>query len=942
MGTKKVGGNLFSYFLVLGFAALFALSVFGCRKKSEGAKTETQEEKPCPVWFKDVDKDGYTDGATKVSCEQPTGYVSQALAGDCNDDDKNLNPNTVWFKDVDKDGYTDGVTKVSCVKPSDEYVLSASLLDCNDNDPNINPGKMEICDGLDNDCDGQTDEGFNVGQSCTVGLGECARTGQYVCKADGFGTECNAVAGAPSLEICDGKDNDCNGQIDENLTRACYTGPSGTQGVGECKAGIQICTNGVWGTCQGEVLPQSEICDGKDNNCNGQIDEGFNVGQSCTAGLGECARTGQYVCKADGSTTECNAVAGAPTTEICDGKDNDCDGERDEDNVCGHLGDVVWLEGATPQNHSVLVGNSTYNFSIYLSYNIATTSSAIIEYSLMTTGYSWLGSVTYGGVSGSGQVQLTLSGITIPPNVTILGRVRLLDLNWNQISPWWVAPTLSYVSSSTSSVFYVWIKDENPQRGVEFQEGQTVTITLNVEYNALSGGDLDIVALSVEGQEDYYLAWYSRSVSGQGLYQFTLTFNVPSCPDSIHLIARMWPPTFLPQEVAVYPVRLTGSCLRARPTWLYFEACEGEPPPSPKNVYITSTISPISASLTPSQSWITVNPSSGSTPFMSSIGVNTTGPSGGSYSGVVTVSSSNANNSKTIGVSLDIIPASGPTGVTASSMLNSIQISWNRISGVDGYYVHRAINSGGPYTRISGLIPYWWTSYLDSNVQCGVTYYYVVSATSSCGEFFSSEVSARVEPQPEICDGLDNDCDGQIDDGLTGCYSAIYNPDFGAPLCRSYDSPCSSGALLTGRDNTLFNPERNQPNTLDGCPDGTSYWWIESLEAVTLTSLDSSGNFVPGGEVKVEFVAWCGSTSDYLDVYYASGVTIGENPNWQYLSTYQCTSYWYLETFSHTFNLDNTSGYHAVRGVFRYQGSPTSCPTGFWDEADDIVFPVHD
>jgi alpha-tubulin suppressor-like RCC1 family protein len=299
-----------------------------------GTKTETSGGTKCPVWFKDVDKDGYTDGTTKVSCEQPDGYVPQALPGDCNDDDKNLNPNTVWFKDKDKDGYTDGTTKVSCTKPSDEYVLSASLLDCNDNDPNINSGKMEICDGKDNDCDGQTDEGFNVGQSCSVGLGECARTGQYVCRADGFGTECNARAGNPSLEICDGKDNDCNGQIDENLTRACYTGPAGTQGVGECKAGIQVCTNGLWGICQGQVLPQSEICDNKDNDCDGQIDEGFNVGQSCTVGVGECARTGQYVCKADGSGTQCNATPGTPTAEICDGRDNDCDGQIDEGIIC--------------------------------------------------------------------------------------------------------------------------------------------------------------------------------------------------------------------------------------------------------------------------------------------------------------------------------------------------------------------------------------------------------------------------------------------------------------------------------------------------------------------------------------------------------------------------------------------------------------------------------
>jgi hypothetical protein len=66
----------------------------------------------------------------------------------------------VWYKDDDGDGYTDGTTKVSCLKPSDEYVSSATIGDCNDNDPNINPGKAEMCDGKDNNCNNQIDEGL--------------------------------------------------------------------------------------------------------------------------------------------------------------------------------------------------------------------------------------------------------------------------------------------------------------------------------------------------------------------------------------------------------------------------------------------------------------------------------------------------------------------------------------------------------------------------------------------------------------------------------------------------------------------------------------------------------------------------------------------------------------------------------------------------------------
>ena len=95
-------------FLLVSITVFFGLSSVGC-KKEEGGK----EIGACPVWFKDADKDGYTDGTTKVSCE----------------------------------------------KPSDEYVSSATPGDCNDADSSINPGKTEICDKKDNNCNGQVDEG---------------------------------------------------------------------------------------------------------------------------------------------------------------------------------------------------------------------------------------------------------------------------------------------------------------------------------------------------------------------------------------------------------------------------------------------------------------------------------------------------------------------------------------------------------------------------------------------------------------------------------------------------------------------------------------------------------------------------------------------------------------------------------------------------------------
>ena len=349
-----------------------------CDFKDNDCDGVIDEGFPVSAWYPDADGDNYgANNSLLYHCEQPVGYVADD--GDCNDTVASINPlgvevcngadddcdggidetipTTIWYQDNDGDGYgLSSVIRYDCQQPPGYTALGG---DCDDTDPTLHPGVTEICNGLDDDCDGAIDEGFpvfawyqdndgdNFGSNSFLDY-DCQQPAGYV-SAAGDCDDSNAAIHPNATEICNLADDDCDGGVDEGFSISPWYIDADGDSFGsnasvsyDCQQPIgHVSVNGDCDDTDATIHPNAaEICNGLDDDCDGGIDEGYpisawyvdadgdNYGSNSSISY-DCKQAAGYVL-ANGDCNDSDASIHPGVSEVCNGFDDNCDGGIDE------------------------------------------------------------------------------------------------------------------------------------------------------------------------------------------------------------------------------------------------------------------------------------------------------------------------------------------------------------------------------------------------------------------------------------------------------------------------------------------------------------------------------------------------------------------------------------------------------------------------------------
>jgi hypothetical protein len=378
-----------------------------CDGLSDDADTGDVDPETYNTWYADTDGDAFGDEAlTMEACDQPIGYVANST--DCDDDDDTVNPyqaevcgdgidndcnpdndedGSDWYPDDDEDGFgdPDGTAVTSCDDPSDtsgcsdadDSTACYSVIDtdCDDADVDTNPDATEYCDGIDNDCDGDSDESDAAdvltwyADDDVDGFGDPDDTTESCSEPSGYvsdNTDCDDTDTAinpDATEVCDDydTDEDCNGFADDtdsgvsSDSQSPFYADSDSDGYGGSTYGLYcdapsgyVETNGDCNDTDSSINPgATEECDGVDNDCDGYTDDeddDTDAGGMSTwyadddlDGYGDpdnttdtCDQPSGYVSD-DTDCDDADADINEGAEEVCDGFDNDCDSYIDDE-----------------------------------------------------------------------------------------------------------------------------------------------------------------------------------------------------------------------------------------------------------------------------------------------------------------------------------------------------------------------------------------------------------------------------------------------------------------------------------------------------------------------------------------------------------------------------------------------------------------------------------